>query len=296
MVCDPRSRVVVSVSSRNGSVKDTYWQRTVGATKRTLVNACKGFISVTMQRAQLVLQASDENPIQVAKRDIENGGWIMRGQLLLLLKSAIVQLMQDRLIGDREELVKVRYRYRYTFGDYCLDILPIGLTHHAIKLLLVHPIDTMVVRMNVPAIGDTRSCEPVECADQLYRNGGWKSFYKGYTAALAHYVLNRFAFYCFFDLFKCILIRDTRIYPEWQFKVVQAHASILADLVAYPLDTVRVNMMADAGKVNPKYVDPVDCAKQIVAEKGVKGLFKGFSITVLRQSWRWYCSMLCYMQ
>jgi hypothetical protein len=201
------------------------------------------------------------------------------------------------LIGDREELVKIRFRYRYTFSDYCLEILPIGLAHDAIKLMLVHPLDTIMIKMSLPASpSEDQSQTALDSAHEVLKVDGWKGFYKGYPAALAHYAVNRLAFYCFFDLFKNVLIRDTRLYPEWKFRVVHGHAALLADFVSYPFDTVRVNMMADAGKENPKYIDVLDCAKKIVEEKGLKGLFKGFSIQLLQHTWRWYGHMYNYMQ
>lgn len=55
----------------------------------------------------------------------------------------------------------------------------------------------------------------------------------------------------------------------------------VAGLGGYPIDTVRRRMMMTAG-TGVKYNGSMDCARQVVANEGVKSLFKGAGANVMR--------------
>ena len=59
-------------------------------------------------------------------------------------------------------------------------------------------------------------------------------------------------------------------YAQW--------CSIAAGLVAYPLETVRVNLQVDAGKKERLFKDSFDCWTKITKEQGIRGLYRGYHI------------------
>lgn len=57
--------------------------------------------------------------------------------------------------------------------------------------------------------------------------------------------------------------------------------TVSAGLASYPIDTVRRRMMMTSGTA-VKYNGSIDCTKQVVANEGVKSLFKGAGANILR--------------
>lgn len=55
----------------------------------------------------------------------------------------------------------------------------------------------------------------------------------------------------------------------------------VAGLGGYPIDTVRRRMMMTAG-TGVKYSGSIDCARQVIANEGVKSLFKGAGANIMR--------------
>ena len=54
-----------------------------------------------------------------------------------------------------------------------------------------------------------------------------------------------------------------------------------AGIASYPLDTIRRRMMMTSGEA-VKYKGTMDAARQIVAQEGVRSLFKGAAANILR--------------
>lgn len=57
--------------------------------------------------------------------------------------------------------------------------------------------------------------------------------------------------------------------------------TVVAELIAYPFDTVRRRMMMTSGEA-VKYNGSIDCLRQIVAKEGSMSLMKGAWANVLR--------------
>jgi hypothetical protein len=299
---DPRNTRVVTF--RRNDQQPGFFRNAYSSMKCVAISTVRTFLVNLATRTQVNLQVNGESMLSLSccnqqeqsKRGCE-ALWtdIFRAETLMMIRPFLVDFLKRGVLGDREDMVKVRYRYRYAFNDYVFEILPIGVTHHAIKLLFVNPIDTLYTRMITAPKEEAKDLTVVDHAEQIYRRNGIKGFYRGFPAALLYYVINRLTFVVFFDLLKNLLVRDPRFISEWKHVVIYNHASILADSVAYPLETIRANMMADTGKREQKYSDVLDCAKQIVQERGARGLFKGYAVLVLRHSWKWYSQLYTYM-
>jgi hypothetical protein len=294
MITDPRTRVV---SCRRNEQQQGFVNNAVTSVKFLLTSTVRTFLMNLATRTQVNLQVNGRVMNKSCCSDMTGEVVLsdfLKAESLLMVRPWIVEFLKKRVLGDREDMVKVRFRYRYAFNDYLLEILPIGATHYAIKLLFVYPIDTLFTRMTTATGEQDEEQSVVECAESIYNKDGYKGFYRGFPAALLYYTINRLSFVLFFDLFKNLLVRDPRYIPEWKHVVIHNHASLLADTLSYPFETIRANMMADTGRDQQKYTDVLDCAKKIVQQRGPVGLFKGFSILLLRHSWKWYSQMYAY--
>ena len=56
-------------------------------------------------------------------------------------------------------------------------------------------------------------------------------------------------------------------------------ASEIAGLLSYPLKTVKANYLMEIGEENPKSV--IGCIQQIYQEDGLRGYYKGVSVSFL---------------
>ena len=57
--------------------------------------------------------------------------------------------------------------------------------------------------------------------------------------------------------------------------------TLTAGILSYPLDTIRVRRIMDAGRENKMYGNSVDCFKKILQKEGPRGLFKGMAINLI---------------
>jgi len=58
--------------------------------------------------------------------------------------------------------------------------------------------------------------------------------------------------------------------------------TVTAGLMSYPLDTIRRRMMMTSGKHAGKYKSSIDCGRQVLANEGIKSMYKGASANILR--------------
>lgn len=135
-----------------------------------------------------------------------------------------------------------------------------------------------------------------DCLVKMVRNEGWTSLYKGVMAPLLGNMLLLGIHFPTFSNTKKVL---DEMYPTTEF----SHAKVLASgaaaglagsIVSCPTEHVRTKMMLqrrvllakqlglDAGAGLETYKGSLDCAKRILSGHGVKGLYRGFTSTLLR--------------
>lgn len=57
--------------------------------------------------------------------------------------------------------------------------------------------------------------------------------------------------------------------------------SLLAGLIAYPLSTISRRLILDAGNTSLKYSSVLQCARSIMKEKGIRGMWAGAGVNIL---------------
>jgi len=169
---------------------------------------------------------------------------------------------------------------------YLLNVLSGGLAGGT-ATLFVYPLDLARTRLT----GDKALSDKqrqfrgfFDCIFKTYnREGGIKALYKGFTISVVTITLYRGLFFGGFDTLKAHFTT-----PNSSFFVLWAIGqtnTVFAQLVLYPLDTLRRNMMMH----RDKQISARECAAEIWKSHGITGFFKG----VIANSFRATGGALC---
>lgn len=149
------------------------------------------------------------------------------------------------------------------------------------------PLDTIKVRlqtMPVPGPGQTALYTgAMDCAMKTIRKESFFGLYKGMAAPLVG-VAPMFAV-CFlgFHVGKVIQVKD----PNQELTGFQLFkggmvAGVFTTSIMAPGERIKCLLQIQAAGTEKKYAGPVDCAKQIWRQGGIRGLYTGTGATLLR--------------
>ncbi|XP_043203956.1 mitochondrial carnitine/acylcarnitine carrier protein-like isoform X2 [Amphibalanus amphitrite] len=151
-----------------------------------------------------------------------------------------------------------------------------------------HPLDTIKVRLQTmpnPAPGEKPLYTGTfDCAKQTVAKEGFKGLYKGMAAPLVG-VTPMFAV-CF--LGNSIGKRLQQKSPDQELTVLQLFnagmvAGVFTTGIMAPGERIKCLLQIQAAGTGPaKYAGPLDCAKQLFREGGIRSIYKGTCATLLR--------------
>ncbi|KAG2488586.1 hypothetical protein HYH03_012906 [Edaphochlamys debaryana] len=194
-----------------------------------------------------------------------------------------------------------------------LDILP-GVSGGVARVMIGQPFDTIKVRLQVLGKGTAAAAKlppsevylnSMDCVRKMVKNEGPLSFYKGTVAPLAGNMVLLGIHFPVFSHVRRQLEGDDH-YSQFSASNVLisgAAAGLAGSLVSTPVELVRTKMQMQrraalastvapgaAAGVEEFYKGSVDCFKQVLSKYGVKGLYRGFTSTVLRdmQGYAWF--------
>ncbi|KAG0375816.1 hypothetical protein BGX24_008610, partial [Mortierella sp. AD032] len=163
-----------------------------------------------------------------------------------------------------------------------------GVTSGVTKLVVGHPFDTVKVRMQVS--GD-RFRGPLHCLmETLKKEGatpplvGWAVMDSVMLGSLSNYRL---------------LLQggdpNVKLTPFWS-GIAGIGAGITVSFIAAPVEHIKARLQVQYDAKTKLYNGPIDCARQLVRNNGVTGLWKGLSATLWFRSWffMWWCSYEIY--
>lgn len=169
-----------------------------------------------------------------------------------------------------------------------------GGTAGCAAITLIYPLDLTRTRLAVDMGGSTREFRGInDCLQKTYNSGGIRSWYQGLTASYCCYFIYRGLQIGGYDAAKRIYGIDLKS----KGKGKQSQSQILgisflmsyavsagAMTVAYPFDTVRRKMMMQAGVSQEMrtYHNMFQCWTDIIAQNGVKGLYRGLGVNYFR--------------
>ncbi|XP_043979081.1 cAMP-dependent protein kinase type II-alpha regulatory subunit-like isoform X3 [Gambusia affinis] len=150
-----------------------------------------------------------------------------------------------------------------------------------------HPLDTIKVRLQTqpkPKPGESLLyAGTVDCFKKTLAKEGVKGLYKGMAAPIIG-VTPMFAV-CFFGfgLGKKLQQRtpdDVLTYP--QLFAAGMLSGIFTTAIMTPGERIKCLLQIQASSGEVKYAGPMDCVKQLYKESGIRGIYKGTALTLMR--------------
>lgn len=150
-----------------------------------------------------------------------------------------------------------------------------------------HPLDTMKVRiqtMPIPGPGQTPLyAGTFDCAKKIFLKEGPRGFYKGMAAPVVG-VTPIFAISFFgYNVGKAMQQDkpdDPLTYP--QHFLAGMVAGMFSSTIMAPGERIKCLLQIQQSAATAKYAGPVDCAKQLYREGGIRSIYKGTMATFLR--------------
>ncbi|ORX43999.1 mitochondrial carrier [Hesseltinella vesiculosa] len=153
-----------------------------------------------------------------------------------------------------------------------------------------HPFDTLKVRMQ------TQPSPPIyknamDCFQQLVRSDGPKGLYRGVTSPLAGIGLcNAVVFMSNGAFRRMLLAGEDRPLTLAEVGIAGSLAGSVMSLFNCPIELLKVKLQTQdpkgvigaSGKLEPPYKGVLDCGIRTVRAQGVKGIYRGLGITILR--------------
>jgi solute carrier family 25 (adenine nucleotide translocator) protein 4/5/6/31 len=155
----------------------------------------------------------------------------------------------------------------------------------ATSLLVVYPLDFARTRLAMDTgVGKAREFTgTVDCILKTAKASGWGKggVYNGFVVSCVGIVAYRGAY---FGLYDTVADIDAMRGAGFAAKFALGYSvTVTAGLLSYPLDTIRRRMMmTSGGKDAGKYKNSLDCGRQILANEGMKAMYKGAGSNILR--------------
>jgi len=156
----------------------------------------------------------------------------------------------------------------------------------ATSLLFVYSLDYARTRLandakSATGKGDRQFNGLVDVYRKTLASDGIAGLYRGFGPSVLGIVVYRGLYFGMYDSIKPVLLVGPLEGSFLASFLLGWTVTTGAGVASYPLDTVRRRMMMTSGEA-VKYKSSMDAARQIIANEGVKSLFKGAGANILR--------------
>jgi len=161
-----------------------------------------------------------------------------------------------------------------------------GVASGVTKLVIGHPFDTIKVRLQTEG-GYGRFKGPIDCLATTLRTEGVRGLYKGATPPLFGWAAIDFVMVgSFLNLKKFLADRHPQKGVSLgEVALAGTIAGWLSCLIVTPIEQVKARLQVQyADPSSIKYKGPIHCAKSLVQNNGVRGLYFGFWGTFMFRS------------
>lgn len=160
------------------------------------------------------------------------------------------------------------------FGGMCL-------------VLAGHPLDTMKVRlqtMPIPKPGETPMYTgTLDCAKKILAKEGLRGFYKGMAAPIAGVAPIFAVSFMGFNVGKKLQQKDPNVPLSYhQLFLAGCLAGVFSTSIMAPGERIKCLLQIQQNAATAKYAGPVDCAKQLYREGGIRSIYRGTMATLAR--------------
>ncbi|KAI4136645.1 MAG: hypothetical protein L6R39_007683 [Caloplaca ligustica] len=172
------------------------------------------------------------------------------------------------------------------YAKWMMGNLASGGAAGATSLLFVYSLDYARTRLANDAksakVGGERQFNGlVDVYKKTLASDGVLGLYRGFGPSVAGIVVYRGLYFGMYDSIKPVLLTGSLEGSFLASFLLGWTVTTGAGIASYPLDTVRRRMMMTSGEA-VKYKSSLDAARQIVANEGVRSLFKGAGANILR--------------
>jgi len=137
-----------------------------------------------------------------------------------------------------------------------------------------------LLQVQQASTGPAKYAGPVDCAKQLYREGGMASIYRGTVATLLRDVPASGVYFMTYEWFRAALIPDPSHISPLQTMLAGGLAGIANWIIAIPPDVLKSRLQAAPEGTYPGGLR--DVFRVLMKEEGIRGLYKGAVPVFLR--------------
>ncbi|TID30600.1 hypothetical protein CANINC_000755 [Pichia inconspicua] len=266
--------------SRNQALKDIF-AGTIGGVAQVLVGQPFDTTKVRLQSAA----DPKTTPIDVIRSLLKNEGPLAfyKGTLLPLIGIGACVSIQFSV----NESMKRFFNYinegpnKMTSSQYFSAGAAAGFANG----FLASPIEHARIRLQIQTSADALYKGPLDVLKHLNQVGGIKAIYRGFGPTLLRESVGMGIYFTTFELLVQNTMRKNNIernqVESWKLCTFGGLAGYSIWLTCYPVDVIKSKMQTDVLGAW-KYKNSMDVARDILKTQGIRGLFVGFTPTVLR--------------
>jgi solute carrier family 25 (adenine nucleotide translocator) protein 4/5/6/31 len=172
------------------------------------------------------------------------------------------------------------------YAKWMMGNLASGGAAGATSLLFVYSLDYARTRLandakSTKGGGDRQFNGLVDVYRKTLASDGIAGLYRGFGPSVFGIVVYRGLYFGMYDSIKPVLLVGSLEGSFLASFLLGWTVTTAAGVASYPLDTIRRRMMMTSGEA-VKYKSSLDAGRQIIANEGVKSLFKGAGANILR--------------
>jgi len=148
-----------------------------------------------------------------------------------------------------------------------------------------HPLDTIKVRLqtqptNVPVLKYNGT---LDCAKKTIAEEGFVGLYKGVQSPLLGMAIMNSVLFLSYGQSKALLQKDKDdLLTIPQIFLAGTMVGFTVSFVESPVDFFKSQLQVQYGTGTPKYNGFLDCARKIISNHGIRGMYQGLSATFIR--------------
>jgi len=156
-------------------------------------------------------------------------------------------------------------------------------------VLAGHPFDTIKVRLQTEGM-QGRFQGPIHCLMGTLKTEGIRGLYKGATPPMVATGFINSALFGMMGMCKEYVQGDNKVPTIPQVMFCGMTTGWVVSIIVTPIEQIKSRLQiqyALPSGVKPLYSGPLDCARQLVKNNGIRGLYIGWFATVLHRGQNW---------
>ncbi|ORX57725.1 mitochondrial carrier [Piromyces finnis] len=160
----------------------------------------------------------------------------------------------------------------------------------AVTMVLGYPLNLVRVRLAADVgVGKMRTYHSIkDCLNHIYSQGGLLCMYQGWIESYIAYVLyNYSAKAAYKQSMNYLFGKNISRPPLWKQWFIGQIVTRTAYIFIYPLETVKLRLMMQAGNKHIRYHHGWECLWRIIKDEGFFSLYKGIDVVLLSEIFGW---------